>query len=732
MSSLRCFINSALHESPASRRISVEDLLLLVLLSAYGVIGLWNFEVNMATLHEDDNPVFYALAYKDPSLFAGDYPIGIPVSLLVPLKVATSAMVWVPAILWRHLDVDPFLATGLLTLLQGVLLGLSVYVFTTCVVGRKDVAFLATLFAYSASPWTWAPVNYGNGSLYHFVPYAATLATSLVLFSFASILKRREIMGLVLLTAAGLFHPGVTLHAAVILMLFYLFQGVGNSPALQTLGRLGGVAAVVIVIVMPSLWIQATVDFEPLDAAETIAGMKHNQHLWPWDFKARWYPALAAMLSWALFALLSLRERLACTESARMLLVSALAGACLMGMSHVIGGILELPFLLNLVGLRSFRWFALLALPLIIHYLYDHLLSADLIGCLSALICLTLPLFTLEYASIWFLPLALCFLFLDARKGQVAGFRVNVATKTNSSFAVLATVAWLVWVFLYFSIYRIQELSPGSVQDPISQVIWAFGLPHAMVRLAILVLCICSGVYFWHTAGRGRSTPSTEQHSRAPGPAAERIDHGRSPSAIALMTACCALFLLIQSRMATGPLAAESRASLDAQLWAKRNTPASSLFVVPSGGWRAISERRKLDPFTRESYAYLAPRAAKEHRDRLLRFYGISEEDGVRLRGTGPGSVYEIQRARFFAHTEKEYRQFVSAFGATHLILPVRHSKERTNAPLLPVAYCNKHYVIYELSAESGLDSAHKTPSTHMVALPLPVTVRPGVEPIFS
>ena len=77
----------------------VVDLLLIAFVVTYSLVGMRNFDLRMATLHEDDGPIFYAHAFRSLSLFEGDFPIGFPLSQLVPVKVVTSAMVWMPA--WR-------------------------------------------------------------------------------------------------------------------------------------------------------------------------------------------------------------------------------------------------------------------------------------------------------------------------------------------------------------------------------------------------------------------------------------------------------------------------------------------------------------------------------------------------------------------------------------------------------------------------------------------------------
>ena len=114
-----------------------------------------------------------------------------------------------------------------------------------------------------------------------------------------------------------------------------------------------------------------------------------------------------------------------------------------------------------------------------------------------------------------------------------------------------------------------------------------------------------------------------------------------------------------------------------------------------------MSLRRKMSPFTRESYAYIAPLQAKEHRDRLLDFYGIPPDVAREQRGAG---VSRMQRDRFRRFTESDFTRFASEFGATHLVLPLLYGYTDRTQLGLPLVYENPYYVIYTLEPYSALE----------------------------
>ena len=162
-----------------------------------------------------------------------------------------------------------------------------------------------------------------------------------------------------------------------------------------------------------------------------------------------------------------------------------------------------------------------------------------------------------------------------------------------------------------------------------------------------------------------------------------------------VLTVYASGFVVQQWKRAIGVRQSSAIQILDVQLWAKEHSPRSSVFVVPESGWRTMSQRRQFDPFTCESYAYVVKQESLEYRNRLLRFYGITEEEGRRLRGI---SIFRKEYERFNAFTERDYLRFASEFGATHLVLS---HDERTQSFSLPRVYENSGYLVFRLAPKT-------------------------------
>ncbi|MFC1975134.1 LamG-like jellyroll fold domain-containing protein [Chloroflexota bacterium] len=665
---------------------TILDLIFIAFIITYGLVGLRNFELRMANMQSDDGPILYAHAFKTPALFEGDLGTGLPMQIRVPLKVVTTAMNWIPALLWRYLDIGPYLTTWLITLIQGFSIGLSIYILTLSMVGERTTAILAAIFAFVATPWGWDPANYGGGARWNFIPYPANLALAPVLLAFACLIYGRDKAVLLLLIIAGLIHPNVTLYACAIVGIYWLWEGIqSRSPAI--LGRLVGLVVVGIITILPAILVKITLSGAPVSQAEFIAGMRHNQHVWPWGYKSRWDRAWPTEVKWLTLAILSWRWHIKFSNNVQRLWVTAVVAVFLLSLSHVIGGIWQIPTLLNLIGLRSFIWLALISLPLVMHYWYAHLHSGNWLGAVLSMLCLALPLYAREYALFWLLIVGL--LLVDTSRGYLSVWNFGLPTWARHSLLAMALLTTIVWSISFLVMPFGSEADSSLLLKILSQLTWGWNiigeLPSQPARIKLVVTIAVLALIIW-----GFGWLTTRKNS------ASNLARHHNALWIALSSLIIVLygsrFLWTKWQEAEIERISPAAHLLDTQLWARKQTSPSSLFVFPpSGGWRMMSLRRQLDPFTQETSAYITNRQAKEHRDRLLTFYDISKEEGIEFRGN---RVYQMEVDRFQNFRESDFLRFATEFGATHLVLP--KFAETTPLDLFQI-YENKGYVVYSL-----------------------------------
>jgi len=662
--------------------ITLGDLVFMVLLFVYGLIGMWNFKLAMADFSED-NPIFYAHAFKEPGYFSGDFPIGLPIDTLVDTKIATSGMYWIPALLWRYLNIDPYFPTWLLTLIQGCSMILAIYVLAIVIVRDRLAAAIAAIFAAIAAPWMWDLANFGNNASWTFLPYAAQLAIAPVLLAFALLIRKgKTVHILVLLGVAGLIHPAMALYACAMLGLFWLWEGSQISwPG--ALRRLAGLVVVVFIFMLPSLWAMLTQAIDQLPRGEVIAGMRQNQHIWPWTYPERWWLSLETTIKWLGLALLSWRFGTGFASPVRRLWLAIVVGAVLLGLSQVTGMIIQNPTLVTLIGLRSFCWLALVSLPLIAYYWYSHLRSGSFLGVVLSLSCLVLPFFSAKYALFWLPVMGL--LLVDASQGQVSFWKISLPLWVRRGLQWLAWGLLAGWATIFLLLPVEFANTPPVWMTALSGLTWGQStiLPNSAIRFQILVVILVLGLLVWGIPHLSRLRQWTKWNQ--PQTVQENLLVRLVIVAMVLIYGGWFLWSNWQSaRMLSGSSLVYT---LDVQLWARDHTPPSTLFLYQGDGWRTMSLRRQLSPYTRESYAYSAPNQAREFRDRMLAFYGISAEEGQRLRGSGI-TLLETQLFRKF--TEPDFMRFASEFGVEYLVL-------RTTDLSFPVVYQNPRYVVYDL-----------------------------------
>ena len=125
-------------------------------------------------------------------------------------------------------------------------------------------------------------------------------------------------------------------------------------------------------------------DATPMSRAEVIAGMQQNQHVWPWGIPARWRAQSSVTLKWLILAALAWRWRDRFSKELQRLWLAALGCALLAGFSHVLGGVLKSPFLLNLIGLRAAMWLSVVSLPVVMVYWMEHIRRSGWAGSRAA------------------------------------------------------------------------------------------------------------------------------------------------------------------------------------------------------------------------------------------------------------------------------------------------------------------------------------------------------------
>lgn len=655
----------------------------LVFLALYSWIGMRNFDLQMANFSQDDGAIFYSLAFEEPARYKDSFLFDFPVSQIVSLKMYTSLLIWLPAILWHHLEVDPYWTTWWLALIQGLMLVVAIYSLTLTFVGDRMTAILAVVFACVAIPWGWDPANYGVRYPWNFRLYPGFFVLIPILFSIRSLMLRRFTQLFLLLILAMLIHPGLALQVIGLFGIYWVWNCI-RAKSIRDIKFAILLIVVATMTVLVALTAASSMGGTFLPTDELFDGMQKNQHLWPWGYEGRWGISVSTTIEWFIITLLSLRVGSLLTTRVRQLWAAGLLAVLLLSLSQVVGAVLGWPWLLNLIGLRSWSWFSLISLPLVMFYWTQLLRRGRWTSSVFVLLSLLLPFYCQEYGLFWALIGGLVLLELSRRELSWWWFRVPDAHRSIcQALAVLLLVGWS-------AIFLLLPTEMASVDSRWLQVIYTWvwdvdGVFPPFFHRVVLLLVVYLVSLLW---GWGRTRLSIQILS---------VRNVSSVFLFLIMFFYTGWFLHSQWEASQSQRLSSDVHRLEAQMWVRKHTPESAFLVIPgSDGWRTMARRRVLDPFTRENYAYVATLEAKQHRNHLLYFYGIPEETGRRLMGE---QITQIEMDRFREFREKEFLRFRSEFGVTHLVLPTQYRFTEVTDLKLPILYRNDYYIVYLLKA---------------------------------
>lgn len=651
-----------------------------LVVAVYAASSLMNHSIRMAHVAQDDGPLMQAVRAQEET---GRYHSGQPALAETDETAAVSpstrsAMNWVPAVLASRFQLDPENVVRAESLLQGLLLAAGVWYLTWTATRRVVVSAVAMVFCCIATPWSWNLANSVHTPGWNFAPDPGLLALGLLLCSLACVLRDHDWRAAGLLAVAGLVHLPLAASCTVIMGIAWSLQD-WHTNRERLLRRVGLLAAAVAVFVLPHVAAPRLLS-APVDHAELMAGLRANPQLWPWGH-ARWLSGLALVAAWSLLALNAARQYgRAGNPIARLWLASA-AGSAVLGLLHLLGGLLEQPVLLELCGLRASTFLILTAVPMVIASWADHIASArDWFSTTAAILCLVIPLTAPDSALLWSPFFVL--LWSETAGGGVLSrlFHWTWNRWMHLFHHRISAILLAGWACFYLTLPLVPErlfrFLPGSSWTSDSPL-W-INLPSPGMRVLLIALAGLAAAHrsWWpvlaeqwrraqfESGGMVRTASLSE--SAEPEAAEVAAEHRTA----ALPVLAC-LFLLVFAGTAWSTAVAWQRSPaadmLDAQLWARENSPAEANFLVPdASGWQAMARRARFNPFTTEIYSGPVSQTEQERRMRLLKFYGITEEQAAANRGR---EMTAWQRQLLSTFSAEDYQQLAAEFGVTHLVL---------------------------------------------------------------
>lgn len=653
---------------------------LLIFIALYGLTSMRRFPDVIITLRHD-NPIAWAQFYLSPYLMEGYYINDQPAEALVNLKVSTSLANGIPVWLGRFLGIPPYTTTWILSLISGSMFGISIFVFARSVGLLPVTSILASIFSYAAAPWAWQAAGY-NSTLadWNYYPYPGFWVIPPLILSFKYLVQNKLISAIGLLILAGLIHPSITVAAAAIFGLYWLFEAGSNRAWKQLLTRYAVLLIACVLFMLPTLLINLGISKDTIPRQELITGLNLNTHIrrWqnPWS-ATELFRALAlslfALHGWASFA-----------PPYRRLWLAGWVCALVFGISHVLGGLLQIPQLLQLIGLRILIFPAIISIPLIMKYLEHHIQQGNWSGISAALACLALPLFAGRFG--FFLPPILCLLLLDISKEEIGVWRFSPSHRTRQILETASVLLLVAWGFSFFTYPLESSTLPFGLANTVNLLAdWPridfplSSLKRAFV-LAAIALCALFFRYLYQRLPRDEHSAQTDT-----------VNWRFSLTLAILITAYSISFLMV--RWQPGNDYTQNDRYMT-QIWIRENTPREAVIFTPLFGFETFPERRIMSAYIRPDYAYTGLKATVEYRHRVMQFYGYSYDD-VKYRGIA--GIRDVINQNLASFRADDYQKLNKEFGVTYVLLENTAKNARLE---LPKIYESKGYILYSLNLD--------------------------------
>ena len=626
----------------------------IVILVIFCVIYFYPYIVNhnyiVAAAHGDDDLYAYNNVINNMSYFNKDI-----FYLLVPCFVNGTLLTW--GALWLVNTIGIPISIVNLSLEAFMFFALPFcYVFLL----RKSVDRvwlpLVFLIALLSHHYAWNLSNHGMTDL----PYRPHIAIPFLFGGIMLILGEKKI-GYFVAAFGVLFHAPMGIYAFTVITIWLLV-----TYRKQSLKHIPFLSPLVLAILVPA-YVMLSHEYPPVSWEDLIKLYSFNMHFLPWNSPWGWQGSVTSSLALLALFILSRRQARRLGQGYERLVFSSFYATILMSCSHLLGLAFDVPFLINICGLRSITFFGVILLPVIILYLVDAITNGethDII--LAAFILLTMVIG--RPFGLFLFPIGLLLIV-----NVMESFTVRRAKE----------ISWVISAifFLWLSGWLIFKKSPGAwILDKLSVsgdiTVWnsvysiigdsSPSIPAVIVALLGFALILMVVVIRLVLVNHKQIVPVKVY-----------------ACTLILIVSTFLIFSSYEDFKRTGNQSAVDLYS--AQIWAKENTKPNDLFIVFPESWRSFSARPTFSPAVLGYYVYLPDRRIKDFDDKVFEFYGLND----------PYSHYN-QRSlmleisnKYNALNENDFRRLARYVEATYLV--------ETRKLNLPIAYSNSTYYIYKL-----------------------------------
>ena len=164
----------------------------------------------------EDGPIQPAIVYKDPSIFLNDFHA----SEFQRLMWTTSTK-WLPAVLYKYLNIDPIFFHVFFTYAQTVLMLIGTFYLANSLFKSRQVSYISVAFAIAFSPYFNNFASYGDQ---FFMPYGTWISIGPLLLAWASAIENKKKKTFLWLFVGASIHPAMALSASFAILAFTFFS----------------------------------------------------------------------------------------------------------------------------------------------------------------------------------------------------------------------------------------------------------------------------------------------------------------------------------------------------------------------------------------------------------------------------------------------------------------------------------------------------------------------------
>jgi hypothetical protein len=164
----------------------------------------------------EDGSIQPSIVYNDPTIFINDFHA----SEFQRLMWTTSTK-WIPAVLYKYLNIDPIFPHVLLMYAQTILMLVGTFCLANSLFKSRNTSYISVAFIIMFSPYFNNFASYGDQ---FFMPYGTWISIGPLLLAWANAIDNKWKKTLIWLLIGASIHPAMALCASFAILAFYYFS----------------------------------------------------------------------------------------------------------------------------------------------------------------------------------------------------------------------------------------------------------------------------------------------------------------------------------------------------------------------------------------------------------------------------------------------------------------------------------------------------------------------------